>query len=385
MKSCRRLALLPQRGGEIMAFLFMRAKIVKASSGRSAVAAAAYQSAQKLRDESLGMTFQYRHKEEVIFSEILLPSNAPAAYADRETLWNAVQEKENRANSQVARAFIIAMPKEWTQEESVSRAREFIQKNLVDAGMVADWAFHMKDGNPHLHCLCTIRGFKEDGTWDAREKKVYALDENGQRIPEIDPKTGEQKIRTRNRNGSIVTEKIWKRKTVQSNPWNSRQFLHELKRSWVSYCNSYLQGESQIDNRSTHEQESNRVPLLHEGPEARAALERGIVFDVIKENQERRRINAALAKIEQLIRDARKLLDELREKFIKWRESHGQRRSVTAHELIERNGGIAARVPGANGGNAVGVGADNPYQRIKNITAQLEQRTQQVRSHRQRH
>jgi ABC-type transporter Mla subunit MlaD len=109
------------------------------------------------------------------------------------------------------------------------------------------------------------------------------------------------------------------------------------------------------------------------------------VFDVIKENQERRQLNAALAKIEQLIRDARKLLDELRQKFIKWRESHGQRRSVTAHELIERNGGIAARVPGANGGNAVGVGADNPYQRIKNITAQLEQRTQQVRSHRQRH
>lgn len=368
-----------------MAFLFMQAKIIKASSGRSAVAAAAYQAAQKLHDDSLGMTFQYQNKEEVVFSEILLPTHAPAAYADRETLWNAVQEKENRANSQVARAFIIAMPKEWTREESISRAREFIQKNLVDAGMVADWAFHMKDGNPHLHCLCTIRGFKEDGTWDAREKKVYALDENGQRIPEIDPKTGEQKIRTRNRNGSIVTEKIWKRKTVQSNPWNSRQFLHELKRTWVSFCNSYLQGESQIDNRSTHEQESNRVPLLHEGPEARAALERGIVFDVIKENQERRRINAALARIEQLIRDTRKLLKELREKFIKWRESHGQKRSVTAHELIERNGGIAARVPGANGGNAVGVGADSPYQRIKEITAQLEQRTKEVRSHRQRH
>ena len=368
-----------------MAFLFMRAKIVKASSGRSAVAAAAYQAAQKLHDDSLGMTFQYRNKEEVVFSEILLPTNAPAAYADRETLWNAVQEKENRANSQVARAFIIAMPKEWTREESISRAREFIQKHLVDAGMIADWAFHMKDGNPHLHCLCTIRGFKADGTWDAREKKVYALDENGQRIPEIDPKTGEQKIRTRNRNGSIVTEKIWKRKTVQSNPWNSRQFLHELKRSWVSYCNSYLQGESQIDNRSTHEQESNRVPLLHEGPEARAALERGIVFDVIKENQERRRINAALAKMEQLIRDARKLLDELREKFIKWRESHGQRRSVTAHELIRRNGGIIGAVPGANPGNATGIGADSPYQRIKEITAQLEQRTQEVRSHRQRH
>ena len=367
-----------------MAFLFMQAKIVKASSGRSAVAAAAYQAAQKLKDDSLGMTFQYRNKEEVVFSEILLPSHAPAAYEDRETLWNAVQEKENRANSQVARAFIIAMPKEWTREESISRAREFIQKNLVDAGMVADWAFHMKDGNPHLHCLCTIRGFKEDGTWDAREKKVYALDENGQRIPEIDPKTGEQKIRTRNRNGSIVTEKIWKRKTVQSNPWNSRQFLHELKRSWVSYCNSYLQGESQIDNRSTHEQESNRVPLLHEGPEARAALERGIVFDVIKENQERRRINAALARMEQLIRDARKLLDELREKFIKWRESHGQKRSITAHELIRRNGEIATRVPGANPGYAAGAGAGRTIEEIIKAAEKLNAKTEHIRKRQRR-
>lgn len=369
-----------------MAFLFMRAKIVKSSSGRSAVAAAAYQSAQKLRDESLGMTFQYRHKEEVIFSEILLPSNAPAAYADRETLWNAVQEKENRANSQVARQFVIAMPKEWTHEESISRAREFLQKNLVDAGMVVDWAFHengKESQNAHLHCLCTLRGFKKDGSWDAKERKEYALDSNGQRIPEID-KNGEQKVRRRTRNGSVTTEKIWKRVTVQSNNWNTRQFLRDLKKSWVEYCNGYLQGESQIDNRSTHEQESNRVPLLHEGPEARAALERGVVFDVIKENQERRQLNVALARIEQLIRDARKMLDEIREKFIKWRETHDQRRSLTAEDLIRRNGGLTSAIPGTNPGNAIGAGEeDNPYERIKRITAQLEKQTQQVRKHRQ--
>ncbi|MBR4030294.1 MAG: MobA/MobL family protein [Clostridia bacterium] len=367
-----------------MAFLFIRAKIIKASSGKSAVAAAAYQAAQKLHDDSLGMTFQYRHKEEVVFSEILLPSYAPAAYEDRETLWNAVQAKERNANGHVARQFIIAMPKEWTREESISRAREFIQRNLVDTGMVVDWAYHMKEGNPHLHCLCTNRGFKKDGSWDARERKEYALDETGQRIPEIDPKTGEQKIRTRNRNGSVVSEKIWKRKTVQSNPWNSRQFLHELKRSWVSYCNSYLQGESQIDNRSTHEQESNRVPLLHEGPEARAALERGIVFDVIKENQERRRINAALARIEQLIRDARKLLDELREKFIKWRESHGQKRSITAHELIRRNGGIAGAVPGADPRNAAGAGAGRTIEEIIKAAEKLNTKTEHIRKRQRR-
>ena len=297
-----------------MAFLFMRAKIVKASSGRSVVAAAAYQAAEKLHDERLGMTFQYRHKEEVVYSEILLPTNAPAAYKDRETLWNTVAAKENKVNSQVARAFIIAMPKEWTQEESIERARDYIQKNLVDAGMCVDWAFHMKDGNPHLHCLCTIRGLKEDGSWDVRERKEYARDENGERIPEIDPETGMQRTRDKKKGGKIYQEKIWKRITVQANPWNSRQFLHDLKKSWVEYCNGYLQGESQIDNRSTHEGKTNRVPLVHEGPEARAALERSVVFDSVKENQERRQINEALARIEKKIQEARKILEELRKR-----------------------------------------------------------------------
>lgn len=367
-----------------MAFLFVRAKILKANSGKSVVAAAAYQSAQKLQDENLGMTFQYRHKEEVVFSEILLPDNAPAAYGDRETLWNAVAAKENRTNSQVARQFIIAMPKEWTKEESIDRAREFIQKNLVDAGMAVDWAFHMKDGNPHLHCLCTIRGFTTNGAWASREKKEYALDENGQRIPEIDPKTGEQKIRVRNRNGNTTTEKIWKRITVQANPWNSRMFLHELKRSWTKHCNSYLDGESQIDNRSTHEIESNRVPLLHEGPEARAALQKGIVFDVVKENRERRQINAALARMEKLIRNFQKLLTVLKEKLKQWRENHGERRSVTAVDLIERNGRVAAPVPGIIRRNADGAGEIQSIQKLINNATELSKQTEHIRKNQHR-
>ena len=367
-----------------MAFLFMRAKIVKASSGRSVIAAAAYQSAEKLHDERLGMTFQYRHKEEVVHSEILLPANAPAAYGDRETLWNAVAAKENKANSQVARAFIIAMPMEWPREESIDRAREFIQKNLVDAGMCVDWAYHMKDGNPHLHCLCTIRGFKKDGSWDAREKKEYALDDNGERIPEIDPETGMQRTRDKKKGGKIYQEKIWKRVTVQTNPWNSRQFLHDLKKSWVEYCNGYLQGESQIDNRSTHEGETNRVPLIHEGPEARAALERGVVFDSVKENQERRQINAALARIERLIQEAKPLLEELRERLKRWRQLNEERRSTATITLAGGYGEDSGRIHIPDARNDDGTGENRSIPQIIKIATDLTQRTENVRRHRRR-
>lgn len=365
-----------------MAYLFLRAKILKASSGKSAVAAAAYQSAEKLTDESLGMTFQYRHKEEVVFSEILLPANAPAAYADRETLWNEVQKKENKANSQVARQFIIAMPKEWTEKESIERARSFLQENLVNEGMVVDWAFHMKEGNPHLHCLCTLRGFNNNGNWDTREKKAYVLDEHGERVPEIDPDTGEQKVRIRNRNGYTVTEKIWKRMTIQANPWNTRQFLYDLKNSWVKYCNTYLQEEEKIDNRSTHEYESNRVPLLHEGPDARAALERGIVFDVIKENMERRRINDAFARLERLVHEAKKHLDHLKQKLQKWREEFEKTRGNRAIELIGKYGRITRTVSGIDGRDAVSTRTNQSVQQIIEKASELAKRTEHIRKHR---
>lgn len=368
-----------------MAIFYMRTSIVRASSGKSAVASAAYQAAQALHNEKLNHTFSYSRKEEVIHSEIMLPDNAPDSFHDRQTLWNAVEAKESKTNSRYARQFVIATPKEWSAEETIERAREFIQSALVDKGMIADWSFHMKDGNPHIHIMATVRGFNPDGSWAVMERKTYALDEHGERIPEIDPATGEQKVRKRTRNGVSSTEKLWKRTTVQTNNWNKKEFLYEVKKSWAEKCNQYLQPEQRIDWRSYKQQGVNVLPMVHEGHEARAAMQQGIIYDVIKENQERRRINAALARMEQLIRDARKLLDEIRQKFIKWRESHGQRRSVTAHELIERNGGIAARVSGANRGNATGIGADSPYQRIKEITAQLEQRTRQARSHRQSH
>ena len=369
-----------------MAIFYMRTSIVRASSGKSAVASAAYQSAQSLYDEKLGCTFSYSRKEEVVHSEIMLPDNAPESFHDRQTLWNAVEAKESKANSRYARQFVIATPREWSEEETIERAREFIQTALVDKGMCADCAFHRKDDNPHIHIMATVRGFNQDGSWAVMERKTYALDEHGERIPEIDAATGEQKVRKRTRNGVSSTEKLWKRITVQMNNWNKKDFLHEVKKSWAEKCNQHLQPEQQIDWRSYKQQGVNILPMVHEGYEARAAMKHGVIFDVIKENEERRQLNAALARMEQLIHDARKLLDEIREKFIKWRETHEQRRSLTAEELIRRNGGIAGAVPAVDPGNAVRAGEeDNPYQRIKEITAQLENRTQQVRKHRQRH
>ena len=69
----------------------------------SAVAAAAYRSAEKIRNEYDNMIHDYTRKKGVAHTEIFLPENAPASYSDRAVLWNAVEKIENAKNSQLAR------------------------------------------------------------------------------------------------------------------------------------------------------------------------------------------------------------------------------------------------------------------------------------------
>ena len=61
--------------------------IVQRSQQQSAVAAAAYQSGEKLFCEYDQKVKHYPEKRGIVHNEILLPANAPRSYADRNTLW----------------------------------------------------------------------------------------------------------------------------------------------------------------------------------------------------------------------------------------------------------------------------------------------------------
>ena len=364
-----------QKGGIEMSFFFyLRSSIIKASSGKSAVASAAYLSATSLYCERLGQHFQYRNKEEVVFSEVLLPKYAPPEYASREALWNAVEAKENKSNSRYARQFIIALPKHWSDDECIERTREFL-KYLTDNGMVVDWAYHKKDTNPHIHVQCTVRGFNQNGTWAQMEKKIYVLDEDGNRVPEIDPITGEQKIRMKKKNGKEYPEKIWKRTTVQSNNWNSKAFFQDVKKHWANTCNKYLPIEEQIDYRSYKERGINRVPLIHESPGSRAALEHGVVHDDVRENMERRAINQQLAKLEEFIKQAKRFLEELKKRLREWREQNEKRRSVRTTSIIRRNRTIDNRISGfTSGSNGRNDEFEERWQQLENRSRKVRRR-----------
>ena len=77
--------------------------IVQRSNRQSAVAAAAYQSGEKLFCEYDQQVKHYPEKRGIVHNEILLPANAPPEYADRNTLWNAAEAVEKQWNSQLAR------------------------------------------------------------------------------------------------------------------------------------------------------------------------------------------------------------------------------------------------------------------------------------------
>jgi len=138
---------------------------------------------------------------------------------------------------QLAREIDIALPKELSFEQNLNLIREYCKTNFINKGMIVDIAIHNENkgnDNIHAHIMLTTRPLNNDGQWGEKEKKDYAKDENGQRVPIIDPNTGLQKVDSRNR-------KQWKREYVQTNDWSNRDNVELWRQSWADITNRYLE------------------------------------------------------------------------------------------------------------------------------------------------
>lgn len=113
--------------------------IVSRGKGKSAVAAAAYRSGEKLTNEWDGMTHDYTRKGGVVHTEIMLPPHAPPSFADRSTLWNSVELYEKAGNAQLAREIDAALPIELSREEQIRLVREYCSSQFVSRGMCVDF------------------------------------------------------------------------------------------------------------------------------------------------------------------------------------------------------------------------------------------------------
>ena len=235
--------------------------LVKRSAKKSAVAGAAYQSGTDIYSDYEQKWKKYRTKPGVIHTEILLPKNAPEAYRDRGTLWNAVEKAETQWNAQLARRIIMALPVEVPAEQYPEMVREYCQKYFVDEGMCCDFAIHdegKEPHNPHVHILLTLRSLDEQGKWMPKCRKVYELDGNGNRMQ--------------------LPSGEWVSHRENVNNWNDPSNCEKWRHGWEMIQNEYLERNKcpeRVDLRSYKRQGSQQIPTVHMGRAACAMEARG--------------------------------------------------------------------------------------------------------------
>ncbi|QIO72755.1 Ti-type conjugative transfer relaxase TraA [Rhizobium leguminosarum bv. trifolii] len=248
-----------------MAIMFVRAQVISRGAGRNIVSAAAYRHRTRMMDEQAGTSFSYRGgASELVHEELALPDQTPAwlrsAVEGRsvagasEALWNAVEAFEKQANARLARELIIALPEELTRAENIALVREFVRDNFTSEGMVADWVYHDKDGNPHIHLLTTVRPLTEEGFGP---KNAPVLGENGEPL---------RFVTARRPTGRIVY-KSW---------GGDKETLQAWKIAWAETASRHLAlagHEIRLDGRSYAEQGLDGIAQRHLGPE-KAALSR---------------------------------------------------------------------------------------------------------------
>lgn len=245
-----------------MALFHFHVGQVKRSAGQSAIESAAYRAGEKLYSEYYGQFSDYTRKGGVMHTEILLPPHTPREYGDRQTLWNAVEDAERNKNAQLAYSFDIALQNEFSIVENIALARQFLLDNFVSRGMIADFAVHQpdkKDGgitNPHFHVLCPIRPLNPDGTWGAKQRRVYRA------------------------NGKFDA--------VQTTDWGKPETLEAWREAWAALCNTKFEEKGlpcRIDHRSYERQGVEQIPTVHEGVAVRQMEARGIVTNKGEHNR----------------------------------------------------------------------------------------------------
>ena len=273
-----------------MAIFHFTVTQTKRSKGQSAIASAAYRSGERLYSEYYGEYSDYTRKGGVICTDILLPSHAPKEYADRQTLWNAVEKAERGKTAQLAYSFEISLQNEFSLDENIALARKFLLEQFVSRGMTVDVSFHEKehgDGgtpNPHFHFLCPIRPIEQDGTWGLKQRRVYALDEDGNRI--------------RDQNGEFVFN------AVPTTDWGSPETLEHWRQTWAEMCNAKFAEKGldvRIDHRSYERQGVDLLPTIHEGATVRAMEKKGIRTEKGEFNRWIRATNAVIRDIKKKI------------------------------------------------------------------------------------
>ena len=253
-------------------------RTAKCTGGHSAVEQSGYISREIMYSEYDGKTYYPKYAEDLVHNEVLLPENAPEEYKDPKKLWNSVEMFEKKDDAQLARTWRIELPNNWTYKFAIMFLRELCKRLFVSKGMCVQFAIHDSENdkgqrNLHAHIMLTMRSIDEQGHWMPKQKKVYLTDENGEHIPVIDEKTGQQKVDKRNR-------KQWKCTTIKTNDWDDKKYGKLWRKELTDAINSANaelgMTENHWEHRSFKEQGLDIIPQIHLREKASAMERAGI-------------------------------------------------------------------------------------------------------------
>ena len=170
-----------------MAIFHLSAKIISRKAGRSSTGAAAYRAGEQVIDERTGEVHDCSRKRGVEHAEIVMPS-ATDWRPTRAEIWNAAELKNKRADAQVAREFVIALPDELSPEDRKRLALDFAHEIADRYSVAADVAIHApsRDGdnrNHHAHILTTtnrVEGSKLGNKARELDHVAHTMSKHGQ-------------------------------------------------------------------------------------------------------------------------------------------------------------------------------------------------------------
>lgn len=316
----------------------MEAKVISRGMGRSAVAAAAYMSCSRIYNDYDGIQHDYTRKQGLVWQQVFLPDMAPVEWADREILWNAVEEAEKTKDSRLAREFVVALPVELDRDEWIALLTDFIRVNFVTEGMCADVCIHDTDGhNPHAHIMLTVRPLTKDGKWQHKTEKEYLCIRDGEERgftatefkseksqgweKQYQYKVGKKRVymppsQAEAQGYERISKYPKSTKYGRQNPisvrWNSEDQLVLWRAAWADVTNRFLErsgSQERIDHRSHAERGLDEQPTIHEGVVARALEQKGIISDRRELNRQIKADNTLLRELKSLVK---KLMDAVK-------------------------------------------------------------------------
>lgn len=300
-------------------------------SGACPVASCAYMYGEKMYDEQTGHTYSYTTKDEVVYTNTLVPDGVDESYSDPQVLWNAVEADARQYNTRYGTKGDLALPLGWSKEECIACIDEMMKEMFADQNRPVSYTLHYKENNIHAHFMFSLKTLTPDG-FQSIEKKEYALDEQGEKILDgyrkavnkvdvkpdvidrlvdygkyqIDPET-KAKYVPKSDGSYDVSYAKYKRITVYKDPVKSPEYLERLKviceetiNKHMDMRNATLAPEYQqehVSHLSYKDRGIQQIPTVHLGYKVSQMVADGIETIKGNENIEIKKINNRLNKM----------------------------------------------------------------------------------------